>query len=64
MDVKQWGGKRDGAGRKAALGERKEQKTVRLPPSWIESLEGEFGNFQAAVETLVKEHLEHKSTQN
>jgi len=51
------GGKRPNAGRKPRHGEPMVQKTVRLPQEWIDSLD-EFGTFQAAIETLVKNHLD------
>ena len=52
------GGPRPGAGRKPRHGEPMVQKTVRLPQEWIDSLLDEFGTFQAAIETLVKNHLD------
>lgn len=54
---KQHGGQRPGAGRKPRLGVPMQQKTVRLPPEWIDRLNTEFGSFQEAIETLVKLHL-------
>lgn len=49
------GGKRPGAGRPPRYGEPMTQKTVRLPQGWIDRLVNEFGSFQEAIETLVKD---------
>jgi hypothetical protein len=54
------GGKRPGAGRKPRYRVPMEQKTVRLPPDWINRLTAEFDTFQNAIETLVKLHLQEE----
>lgn len=51
------GGRREGAGRPPKYGQPMKRVDVRLPPDWIEALQAEFGSFQQAVETLVKNHL-------
>lgn len=51
------GGKRPGSGRPLRHGERMEQKTVRLPPSWITQLLLDFPSLQIAIETLVERYL-------
>ena len=57
MTDKTHGGKRYGAGRPPRHGERMEQKSVRLPPSWIAQLLLDFPSFQTAIETLVERYL-------
>jgi len=52
-----WGGKRQGAGRPADYDETKKRSSVALPPSWWQRLIAEFGSKQAAIEELVKRHL-------
>lgn len=51
-------------GRPARYGEAMIQKTIRLPRTWIKRLIDEFGTFQLAIETIVKEHCENKETKH
>jgi hypothetical protein len=55
------GGPRPGAGPKPRHGQPMVQKTIRLPQAWIDQLIAEYGSFQAALETLVQDHVAHKS---
>lgn len=59
-DKKTRGGQRPGAGRKPRHGERMIQKTVRLPPQWIDQLLDDFPSFQEAVEILVRRYIVSK----
>ena len=54
---KSHGGQRPGAGRPPRHGERMEQKSVRLPPAWIQQLLDDFPSFQHAIESLVQHYL-------
>jgi hypothetical protein len=48
------GGQRDGAGRKARLGERKETTTVRLTPTLREFLARDGESIGDQIETIVR----------
>lgn len=52
------GGKREGAGRPPKHDQPMRRIDVRLPPQWLDKLKEEFGSYQKAIETLVKNHLE------